>query len=434
MRSTALLFAAMALAFFAPAQNKNQLVYTSDIDHFWEAYDSIQTTTDSIHQLKLMQTLYVDRGTEGLKAFMQARGYTTESWLALVRQSQRFWQSARPATLSVKGKTEMLEKSIQRFKILYPQLREAKMYFTIGGLSSGGTTMNDMILIGSEIATGSAASDLSDLPPGTAKWLSSVFKEQSLDNIIALNIHEYVHTQQRGNPSNLLGQALKEGSCDFITELVLGSPMQNNYIRYGRLHEPELKEKFREEMFTNFYSNWLYNGSNASTVADLGYFMGYTISKSYYNQAKNKQKAISDIISLQYSDSNEVEKFLRQSGFYPQSFDKAALIKAFEEKRPSVLGIEPFANESMLVDTSVRELSIRFSKPMGKGFSINRGKGGKEADPIVGVVGFSGDGTLFTLKVNLKPGHEYEFLVTDKSFRSAEGYPLIPYTVRFRTK
>ena len=108
MRSTTLLFAAMALAFFAPAQNKNQWVYTSDIDHFWEAYDSIQTTTDSMHQLKLMQTLYVDRGTEGLKAFMQARGYTTESWLALVRQSPRFWQSARPATLSVKGKTEML--------------------------------------------------------------------------------------------------------------------------------------------------------------------------------------------------------------------------------------------------------------------------------------------------------------------------------------
>ena len=434
MRSAALILMALAFVFFARAQNKNQLVYTSDIDHFWEAYDSIQTTSDSLLQYKYMQTLYVDRGTEGLRAFMQARGYNTASWLALVRKSPRFWQSARPATLSVKTKTEMLEKSIQRFKELYPQLSEAKMYFTIGGLSSGGTTMNDMILIGSEIATGSPSSDLSDLPPGTAKWLASVFKEQSLDNIIALNIHEYVHTQQRGNPSSLLGQALKEGSCDFITELVLGNPMENNYIQYGSVHEKELKEKFKEEMFTSFYGNWLYNGSNASTVADLGYFMGYAISKSYYNLAKNKQKAISDIIRLPYSDSNEVERFLRQSGFYTETYDKSALVKAFEEKRPIVLGLEPFPNESMSVDTSVKELVIRFSKPMGKGFSINRGKGGKEADPIVGVVGFSKDSTLFTIKLDLKPGHEYEFLVTDKSFRSAEGYPLIPFTVRFRTK
>ena len=189
MRSTALLLTALAFAFFAQAQNKNQLVFTTDIDHFWEAYDSIQTTSDSMRQFRFMQTLYVDRGTEGLKAFMQARDYSTESWLTLVRQSPRFWQSARPATLSIKDKTDKLEKSIQRFKQLYPNLSEAKMYFTIGGLSSGGTTMNDMILIGSEIATGSITSDLSDLPPGTAKWLTSVFKDQSLDNIISLNIH-----------------------------------------------------------------------------------------------------------------------------------------------------------------------------------------------------------------------------------------------------
>jgi hypothetical protein len=36
---------------------------------------------------------------------------------------------------------------------LYPELREAKMYFTVGGLNSGGTTVNNMILIGTEIAT-----------------------------------------------------------------------------------------------------------------------------------------------------------------------------------------------------------------------------------------------------------------------------------------
>jgi hypothetical protein len=47
----------------------------------------------------------------------------------------------------------------------------------------------------------------------------------------------------------LLRQAIKEGACDFITELVIGKLMQNNYIVYGREHETELKEQFKE-MFT----------------------------------------------------------------------------------------------------------------------------------------------------------------------------------------
>ena len=69
-----------------------------------------------------------------------------------------------------------------------------------------------------------------------------------------------------------------------------------------------------------------------------------------------------------------------------------------------------------------------------KGFSINNGKRGKDYSPITGVVGFADDGTVFTLKIDMKPDHEYEFTITDKSFRSAEGYPLKPYEVKFKTK
>jgi hypothetical protein len=69
-----------------------------------------------------------------------------------------------------------------------------------------------------------------------------------------------------------------------------------------------------------------------------------------------------------------------------------------------------------------------------KGYSISYGKRGKEYSPIVGVVGFSDDGTSFTLKVDMKPNHEYEFIITDKSFKSTDGYPLRPYEVRFKTK
>lgn len=69
-----------------------------------------------------------------------------------------------------------------------------------------------------------------------------------------------------------------------------------------------------------------------------------------------------------------------------------------------------------------------------KGYSINFGERGKEFSPIVGVIGFSEDGTFFALNLDMKPNHEYEFIITDKSFRSVDGYPLRPYEVKFKTK
>jgi len=149
-------------------------------------------------------------------------------------------QSFLPSStgISLKKKQE-IEKSIQKLKKLYPDLKEAKMYFTIGGLRSGGTTMNDMVLIGAEIATGDATTDVSGFPN---KWLEGVFKSQQSDNLVPLNIHEYVHTQQIGETRNLLGQAIREGACDFITELIMDKPLPNNYLVYGRQHEAELKE------------------------------------------------------------------------------------------------------------------------------------------------------------------------------------------------
>ena len=43
-------------------------VFTSDLDNFWIAYDSIQTTKDSPKQIDFIKTLYIAKGRRGLKA------------------------------------------------------------------------------------------------------------------------------------------------------------------------------------------------------------------------------------------------------------------------------------------------------------------------------------------------------------------------------
>lgn len=415
------------------SQAKGQLVYTSDIDNFWKAYDSLQTTSDSLRQLSFIQNLYISKGTPGLQAFMKARNYYGPLWVKLIRAYPKFWQSIRPNTLAVKNKAAAIESTIEKFKQLYPALKPATMYFTIGGLRSGGTTTGNMVLIGAEIATGNASTDVSEF---TSKWLAGVFKEQSEENVVPLNIHEYVHTQQQGEGNSLLAQAITEGSCDFITELVIGNPMQSNYINYGKAHEAELKASFMKEMFSDYYNRWLYNGSNTTEVADLGYFMGYSICKSYYNQATNKKQAIKNIIELNYADTNAVEAFLVTSGYYTESFDKTSLRSALIKNLPEVTGISPTINGSDLTDSGLRELTILFSKEMNPNvFSISMGKQGKHFYPIEKVKGFAPDNKSFTVYVRLESNHSYEFIVTSMSFASKGGFPLKDnYEVKFKTR
>ncbi len=416
----------------ANAQKSTPLVSTVDIDNFWLAYDKAMTTADSGEQLQFIQSLYIDKGTRGLKAFMSARNFDAARLTQLIRNYPRFWRSIRPRTLSLKQHTKEIETSISKLETLYPALKPATMYFAIGGLNSGGTTTGDMVLIGAEIASGNASTDLSEFKDN---WLKDVFRLHQANNIVSLNIHEYVHTQQIGEPDNLLGQAIKEGACDFITELVMGKTLVNAYLEYGRKHESSLKTAFLDDMFTTAYARWMYNGSDAATVADVGYYMGYAICKSFYNTMGDKQRAVAEIIELNYDDPLAVEDFLEKSAFYNMPVDKKQLLAKAEKKRPVVLGLEPFKNGDMAVDPALRELTIRFSVPMNKqNYSISFTEKGKEYSPIVGIGGYTSDGTGFKLLIDLEPGRDYEFVITDRSFQSADGYPLVPVTVRFRTR
>jgi hypothetical protein len=431
------IFFIFLLVFFSQfrsvAQSAKQKVFTEDIYHFWEAFDSVAVQGDSVRRVQLIQKLYIDRGTEGLHAFMKARNYSAALYEDLIKRYPKFWASVRANTLAAGTKGEEIEKSIVRFRQLYPALKEARMYFTIGGLRSGGTTDDDKVLIGSEIATADAATDVSEFPN---KWLAGVFKEQSLDNLVYLNIHEYVHTQQQQSSGNtLLAAAIKEGSCDFIAEKVMGTPIQRNYINYGRSHEAEVKKDFLAEMFAPDRSRWLANGANAPVMADLGYFVGYAICNAYYNTSANKGKAIAEIIHLNYSNEKGVEAFLARSGYFPEPYDKAELLRRYNEKIPAIMRIEPFENGSRDVDASVKEVRIVFSREMRDGVSINYGAKGKETYPITETEGYQADQKTYMLKVALQPQHEYEFVLTPRRFLSLDGFG-IPgdYRVYFKTK
>jgi hypothetical protein len=298
--------------FIAHGQTSHS-VFTEDIDRFWTAFDSVRNIHEKDKQVEVMKVLYTDKGTDGLNLFMKLRKFDAARLVETINKYPKFWASIRANTFTIKQKMPLIEKHIRDLKLIYPEMRPARIYFTVTAIRAAGTVQDSVVLIGSEIAMGNKTTDVSEF---TDKRLANFFNSQDSDNIIPVVIHEYVHTQQKTESKILLGQAIYEGACDFVTELTLKTTLQNSYLKYGRLHEKELKQAFKEEMLEENFDNWLYNGTTAKTMGDLGYFMGYTICRSYYRHARNKSKALRDIIHLDYSDKTAILAFLEASRYY----------------------------------------------------------------------------------------------------------------------
>lgn len=303
------------LFFVIPSRDVNgqtSKVFVSDISNYWLAFDSVKATSNKTDQLGFIQSLYLDKATPGLKEFIALRPQTAQQHLNNMITKPKFWNSVRPLTLRVEQQVAQIDQMMNRFAANYKQFDRPSIYFLIGILNTGGTTNSTNILIGSEIACADRTVDASEL----GSWLQKVF--QTNQDIIYLTTHEAVHTQQESGDDvepNLLGFSLKEGSCDFIAEILMESKIPMPYMQYGIANEKDLWPLFEKEMLGDKMDNWLHNGDKAPAgQADLGYFMGYSICKAYYQNARNKSKAFKRIIELKF-DKKHALRFLKHSGY-----------------------------------------------------------------------------------------------------------------------
>lgn len=321
----------LAALFFSLAPSTHQLaaqarsnaqaipvpVVSSDVDHFWQAYDEIQKTQDPAAQADILKRLFVDKGTPGLTAFMQAKRYTPEKYLKAIHDYPKFWASIRPRTALAQEKVSAFGPSIEKLRVLYPKLRPATIYFEIGCLQSGGTTLEDKVLIGTELATANDTTVTEEFPQPMGARLATFFHSDPLQSLVLTNIHEYVHTQQKEAGDMLLAYSLREGAADFVAQQVLGQMPKLAYVTYGPAHQAEVLEEFRQEMKGSSLRNWLYNNTNNKFgVSDLGYYVGYAFWSAYYQKQTDKKAAIAQMIDLNYSDPATVEQFAEASGFF----------------------------------------------------------------------------------------------------------------------
>jgi len=348
---------AVLLAVQAPVDSVQ--IVTRDIPNFWRAYD-LAAGKDSGMRVRIFETVYLQPGSPGLRDWIRVRlmnrdtvrarlaraGWpkerldslsldsvkkvtapfyersAAEELLGVLGKYPRYYAAVRPTTLSVDTNsriTQGIRRGLQKLAALYPEARFPTIYFLIGTLSTGGTTAQSGMLIGTEQSASDPTTPLDELPD----WAQKNLPTHRFESLVTLVVHEAVHTQQKPMPAgqrdDLLRHALHEGIADFLAELAVGpSVVKTTREIYGPAHEHDIWVDFQDEMQggDSTIRMWMYNGmvppeKNHGAI-DIGYWVGYRIAGSYYARAKDKRAAIRELLELR-----DAEAVLRASGYAP---------------------------------------------------------------------------------------------------------------------
>ena len=284
------------------------MIVATDIAHFWDAYDRLPRARTERDTVRTLFDGYYLNASPGLVDFINSRIGSVYTLAAVMSRHPGFYRSIRPATQAAAHAAPGVRRAFSRWKSLYPDAVFPDVYFVIGRMNSGGTTSPDKILIGAEMYGRTAETPDSELDA----WHRAVIRGP--DSIVPVVAHELIHVNQSPAPrnGNLLSAAIREGSADFLGELISGANTNRRLAAWAEPRERELWDEFRAAMHGTDLSQWLYQGSSAMTdrPADLGYWIGYRITQAYYQRAADKTKAIGDILHIADSDA-----FLAASGY-----------------------------------------------------------------------------------------------------------------------
>jgi hypothetical protein len=281
-----------------------QLV-TSDITRFWRAYDLV--AKDPAQAEAIYQREYFDKGSPGLQDYFDLKIKSVKVFVENQRAKPEFYRSIRPATLRIAAFAPQIRAGFVKLKELYPEAHFPNVYFVIGCWNSGGTSSGNGMLIGADQKSRTPEAALGEL----SLWERNNFG--TLDGLPGLVAHEQIHYIQKDGPDlSLLRGAINEGMADFLAELTTGQNPNERLQAYGRTHEKEIWADFTREMAGKDWSNWIANGKQetADKPADLGYFVGYKICQSYYQEMADKKQAVHNILNI-----NDYPAFLAKSRY-----------------------------------------------------------------------------------------------------------------------
>lgn len=267
------------------------------MNQFWEYFDRARKDTANA---KAIFKEFVFEGPRELRDFYVVRYNNVDNMYGqMINAAPNYYSYLKkqfnPDSLNaLKHRTT---EWMRNFKSLYPQAVFPKVYVVPGILNSGGTATEMGMFVGGDMY------GRSDTMPtdGLNDWQKGAIMKFS--DLPGLTIHELMHFQQSYkdtlNTETVMGGIIGEGVCDFLVELSSGKELKNKNLAYleDEVNRAKIISDLKKDLHTDDFSRWLYNGDIEDRPYDLGYTMGYLISKSYYQNQEDKQKAVYELLN-----------------------------------------------------------------------------------------------------------------------------------------
>lgn len=309
MRIFIVLISVQLFSLTLSAQSFN--VETNDIDNFWKAYDSIKKLS-SVNKPKVFKQLYLDKASKSFQILLDLSEdlRNANNYIESIEKYPAFWESLRAPSEQLKQDIYLnLESSYNLIREQYPPFKSANTLIFFGARIIGGSSFDDenLIVLSAELNIPEKELNMDEL-----KDSSDISENTSMHHTI---IHESIHFNQKKEAETLLGHALLEGSADFLATYFTGEEIKTANFLFGEQFESGLWNEFKNKMTSSDVSDWLYGNSyREDRPGDLGYYLGYMITKSYFENSTNKAEAIKEIIEMTdfYSflkDSHYEDKF-----------------------------------------------------------------------------------------------------------------------------
>jgi hypothetical protein len=259
-------------------------IRTSDVDLFYRIYDASGGAPDA----DALAHDYIEAGSDGVRQFVPNRIKSAEALAKTIASNPQVYNNARACMAALPAVSARLATVFKKMAAIDPDAIFPPVTVLIGRNNSGGTTGKSGVLIGLEVVCRS-------------DWLQPNVE----DRLVHLIAHEYAHVQQfpqggeDAGPDTVLKQSLVEGGAELIAELTSGEASESHLQRWTKGREREIGGAFLADVDSTDLKTWFYNGvGTPEKPGDLGYWVGYTIAKSYYTHAKDKRAAIKTLLEL----------------------------------------------------------------------------------------------------------------------------------------
>lgn len=279
-----------------PDDEQKPVIQIDDVALFYKVYDAAggHPTADQL------QHDYLDAGSDGLHTLAKLRNVTGARIADNIAKHPEVYSDAKRCMAVLPRVRERLQVALGKLGELYPEAIFPPVTIAVGRgrpVAIGGPGHGVQIGLEALCAT---------------NWLNPNVE----DRFVHVIAHEYAHVQQSSaladdeHPS-VLELSLIEGAAEFVAEMTSGSVAYSEHTAETKGHEKEIETAFVADEDKTDLSNWL-NNSTPDKPADLGYWVGYRIVKSYYQHAPDKRVAYREILQM-----TDPKAFLAKSGWTP---------------------------------------------------------------------------------------------------------------------